>query len=70
MLTSRGVLGEPHDVNAPRFRKQEEIADWPEYPEGHPYEGQTQGEMYGRLLEQNAMGQNIARIVPRWGVIR
>lgn len=47
-----------------------EVPDWPEYPEGHPYEGQSQGDMYRKLLGLNTVGRLVARIIPRWGVIR
>jgi hypothetical protein len=40
-------------------------ADWYAYPQGHLYQGQTQGQMY-----QQAFGGDPARVAPRWGVIR
>jgi hypothetical protein len=52
-------------------RTYEEITGWERYPRGHSYQGQTQEEMYNELLGANNLsGQNAARIVPRWGVIR
>jgi len=52
-------------------RQAEELTDWGSYPQGHPYHLRTQKQMYGQLLGPNDLsGQNIARIVPRWGVIR
>lgn len=41
------------------------IPPWSDYPSGHPYEDSTQGDMY-----EEAFGGNVARIAPRWGVIR
>jgi hypothetical protein len=41
------------------------LPPWSDYPSGHPYEDSTQGEMY-----EEAFGGNVARIAPRWGVIR
>ncbi|HEX8822471.1 MAG TPA: hypothetical protein VF794_21270 [Archangium sp.] len=47
------------------------ITRWERYPKGHPYQGRTQEELYNQLLgPNNILGQNAARIVPRWGVIR
>ena len=46
------------------------LTNWDTYPTGHPYQGRTQKWMYRQLLGPNDLsGQNIARIVPRWGVI-
>ena len=41
------------------------IPRWDTYPEGHPYQGNSQGRVYEQLL-----GVEPARIMPRWGVIR
>ncbi|MCY1076485.1 hypothetical protein [Archangium lansingense] len=38
---------------------------WTKYPEGHPYSGYDQGAMY-----EMAFGSNVARIIPRLGVVR
>jgi hypothetical protein len=38
---------------------------WSRYPSGHPYQGRSQGEMYGR-----ALGRPAARVAPGWGIIR
>jgi hypothetical protein len=46
------------------------LTNWDTYPTGHPYQGMTQKRMYRQLLGLNDLsGQNIARIVPRWGVV-
>ncbi len=39
-------------------------AEWSEYPEGHPYEGISQKQMYETVLKTKAW-----RIVPWWGVL-
>ncbi|HEX8704193.1 MAG TPA: hypothetical protein VF815_35500 [Myxococcaceae bacterium] len=39
--------------------------NWYTYPEGHPHQGWTQGQMY-----QRAFGGDPARVAPRWGVLR
>ncbi|HYO51840.1 hypothetical protein [Archangium sp.] len=41
------------------------VPRWAEYPEGHPYFGSNQGDLY-----KMAFGPNVARIIPRLGVIR
>jgi hypothetical protein len=41
------------------------IPAWNRYPTGHPHAGSTQGVMY-----QKALNADVARIVPRLGVIR
>ncbi len=43
----------------------DEAPRWTEYPEGHAYSGYTQGDMY-----EMAFGSNVARVVPRLGVVR
>ncbi len=39
--------------------------DWREYPEGHPYQNLTQGQVYAKAFQSNP-----ALIAPRWGVLR
>jgi len=41
------------------------VPHWTEYPEGHPYSGYDQGAMY-----EMAFKSDVARIMPRLGVIR
>jgi len=43
----------------------EKRPDWGRYPEGHPYQKRSQGEVY-----QEALGAEPARVTPRKGVIR
>jgi hypothetical protein len=62
--------GDPLDVRAIYDFKfpcvnADDIPDWDSYPDGHPYQGMKQGEIYQRIL-----GHEPARITPRWGVIR
>ncbi len=47
------------------------IPAWESYAKGHSHHGFTQKQMYQKLLGPNVNqpGQNVARIVPRWGVI-
>ncbi len=49
----------------------DEITDWDGYPEGHPYQDFNQKQMYQKLLRPTLAnpGQNVVRIVPRWGVV-
>jgi len=52
-------------------RKVTGLTRWDRYPQGHPHQGRTQEELYNQLLgPNNISGQNSARILPRWGVIR
>jgi hypothetical protein len=62
--------GDPLDVQAVYDFKfpcvnPNRIPHWDTYPEGHPYQGNSQGRVYEQLL-----GVEPARIMPRWGVIR
>ncbi|WP_375766446.1 hypothetical protein NR798_32810 [Archangium gephyra] len=62
--------GDPLDVQAIYDFKfpcvnPDRIPRWDTYPEGHPYQGRRQGQVYEQLL-----GVSPARIMPRWGVIR
>ncbi|MFY0569307.1 hypothetical protein ACN28E_36535 [Archangium lansingense] len=62
--------GDPLDVQAIYDFKfpcvnPNDVPDWDSYPEGHPYSGLHQGDIYQQLL-----GPKPARITPRWGVIR
>jgi len=62
--------GDPLDVQAIYDFKfpcvnPHQIPRWDTYPEGHPYQGKRQGQVYEQLL-----GVSPARIMPRWGVIR
>ena len=41
------------------------IPEWRTYPDGHPYQRQSQGEIYQKSLRATP-----ARVVPRLGVIR
>lgn len=41
------------------------VSGWTRYPEGHPYQGFSQGQMY-----EEAFNQNPARVFPRLGVVR
>jgi len=47
------------------------ITWWDRYPKGHPYQNFDQAQMYQKLLGQTVTSptQNVARIVPRWGVV-
>jgi hypothetical protein len=43
----------------------DEAPRWSQYPDGHPYEDFTQGQMY-----EKALGVRPARVVPRLGIFR
>lgn len=40
---------------------------WRTYPDGHPYDGSTQKEMYQQVLRVTA--RQVWRILPRWGAL-
>ncbi|OJT18417.1 hypothetical protein BO221_40855 [Archangium sp. Cb G35] len=41
------------------------VPEWHQYPDGHPFAGFSQGEMY-----QNFIALLVARVIPRLGVVR
>jgi len=48
-------------------RRGDRDTSWRKYPEGHPYDGYTQKEMYQQVLR--LMAEQVWRILPRWGVL-
>jgi hypothetical protein len=45
--------------------KLDEVPRWRRYPKGHPYEGDSQGDLYNEALAKDP-----ARVVPWLGVFR